>query len=87
MTLKIIFFAAVGLGFGSALAAWVVQQTANAFNAFLIVTYNTIWRRKASGAFVPCVMCGQSCDTVLQCTSPACGHIHFPNKEPEARRL
>jgi hypothetical protein len=78
MTLKQLFVACVGLGFGSAFAAWVIREVVVVVNAFAIVAYNTFMQKRMSGVYVPCVKCAERCNTLLQCTSPTCGWVHAP---------
>lgn len=79
VTLKVLFVASVGLGFGSTFATWVIRELTATLNAFALTCYNSWHRRMSHGAYVPCVKCAAQCTTLLQCTSATCGWVHEPS--------
>lgn len=84
VSLKQLFVACVGLGFGSAFAAWVIRELVGIINAFSIGAYNVWHRRNSHGAYAPCVKCAAQCTTILQCTSESCGWVHQPSADVDS---
>jgi hypothetical protein len=82
MTGAQVFLAAIGIGFGGAMAQWACVQLAGVINMAFRAAYDRQMRARMLHSVFFCAQCAGPCATILQCKNPACGWHHLPAEEP-----